>query len=48
MMKAKSEIVETLTGGIDFLFKKNKITAKFGAAAWAVGPYSKVRQAEYL
>ncbi|MBL6595294.1 MAG: dihydrolipoyl dehydrogenase [Candidatus Puniceispirillum sp.] len=32
MMKSKSDIVETLTGGIDFLFKKNKITRLEGSA----------------
>ena len=26
MMQSKSDIVSTLTGGIDFLFKKNRIT----------------------
>ena len=26
MMQSKSDIVDTLTGCIDFLFKKNKIT----------------------
>ena len=32
MMKSKSKVVETLTGGIDFLFKKNKITRLEGNA----------------
>ena len=32
MMKSKSDIVDTLTGGIDFLFKKNKITRLEGSA----------------
>ena len=33
MMKSKSDIVGTLTGGIDFLFKKNKITRLEGTAS---------------
>ena len=32
MMQSKSDIVDTLTGGIDFLFKKNKITRLEGSA----------------
>jgi len=32
MMKSKDDIVGTLTGGIDFLFKKNKITRLEGSA----------------
>jgi dihydrolipoamide dehydrogenase len=33
MMQSKSDIVSTLTGGIDFLFKKNKITRLQGTAS---------------
>ena len=33
MMRSKSDIVGTLTGGIDFLFKKNKITRLEGTAS---------------
>ena len=33
MMQSKSDIVDTLTGGIDFLFKKNKITRLEGTAS---------------
>ena len=33
MMKSKTDIVSTLTGGIDFLFKKNKITRLEGTAS---------------
>ncbi|MFL2845404.1 MAG: dihydrolipoyl dehydrogenase [Candidatus Puniceispirillaceae bacterium] len=33
MMQSKSDIVSTLTGGIDFLFKKNKITRLEGTAS---------------
>ncbi len=32
MMKSKDDIVGTLTGGIDFLFKKNKVTRLEGSA----------------
>jgi dihydrolipoamide dehydrogenase len=32
MMKSKDGIVDTLTGGIDFLFKKNKVTRLQGGA----------------
>ncbi len=35
MMKSKSDIVGTLTAGIDFLFKKNKITRLEGTASIA-------------
>lgn len=35
MMSRKDEIVKTLTGGIDMLFKKNKITRLLGTAAFA-------------
>jgi dihydrolipoamide dehydrogenase len=37
MMQSKSDIVGTLTGGIDFLFKKNKITRLEGSAS-IIGP----------
>ena len=33
MMQSKSDIVSTLTGGIDFLFKKNRITRLEGTAS---------------
>ena len=32
IMKSKNESVESLTSGIDFLFKKNKVTRKLGFA----------------
>ncbi|MBY0291716.1 MAG: dihydrolipoyl dehydrogenase [Alphaproteobacteria bacterium] len=32
MMERKDKVVEQLTGGIDYLFKKNKITRAFGEA----------------
>jgi dihydrolipoamide dehydrogenase len=32
LMKSKTDIVSTLTGGIDFLFKKNKVTRLEGTA----------------
>ncbi len=35
MMKRKSDIVKTLTGGVAFLFKKHKVTRYFGSASFA-------------
>lgn len=32
MLKRKESIVKTLTGGVDYLFKKNKVTRYFGTA----------------